>query len=121
MIPGLFQILSAAPAVTALLGSNPVRVYPFGQAPQLSEYPYATYTVFSGDPQNMMDKTPDFDNLGTTVDVWAKTAASAQAVAVAVRDAVEPHAHMVRIGNMTRDPETNSYRVSLDFDFFTER
>lgn len=121
MIPPLFAILKDNGAVTALLGENPLRVFPFDEAEEGVEYPYATYTVPTGEPQNTMDKIPQIDKLSTQVDVWGKTHASALDVAAAIRDALEPYAHMVGLGSMSRDPETKSYRVRLDFDFFTER
>jgi len=121
MIPDIFPILAAASGVTALVGTNPVRVFPFAEAPQSSTLPYVTWAVFSGDPQNAMDSVPQVDVLGAQIDVWGATATSTLDVAAAVRDALEPHAHMVGIGNMSRDSETKTYRIRLDFDFFTER
>lgn len=124
MIPPVFQILSVDPTAIMYLGGDsgqPMRVFPFGEAPEKTLLPYVTYTIFSGIPQNTIDKTPQIDNLGTQIDIWAKTANSALDVAAAVRDALEPYAHMVGLGSTLRDPDTKNYRVRLDFDFFTER
>lgn len=121
MIPPVFPLLQESPAASALLGQNPLRVFPFDEAPEGVEYPYVTYTVFSGDPQNTMDKTPLIDKLSTQIDVWGNNHNSTLDVGAAIRDALEPYAHMVGLGSMIRDPETKSYRLRLDFDFFTER
>ncbi|WP_460640109.1 DUF3168 domain-containing protein [Larkinella harenae] len=121
MIPKLFPVLLASPPVTALLGLNPLRVFPWGEAPQNVAYPYATYGVFNGVPENYMDQVPDLDRLGTQVDVWAKTSESCQQSAVAIRNALEPIGHMTSISNMERDPQTKSYRLRLEFDFYTTR
>ena len=121
MIPPIVPLLAADATVTALLGSAPIRVYPFGEAPELQTYPYATWTVFSGNPQNQLGDVPDMDVIGTQVDIWGETASSALDVAAAIRDAIEPHAHMVGFGSTTREAETGHYRVRLEFDFFTER
>lgn len=121
MIPPIFQILSDDPAVTGFLGSNPLRIFPFSEAPENSLYPYATYTVIFGEPDNSLNDIPLIDKLNTQVDIWGSSAASVLDTAAAVRDALEPHAHMVGTGSMEREPETKSYRVRLEFDFFTER
>lgn len=121
MIPNIFPILSGSVPVTALVGSNPVRIFPFEEATEGVTYPYVTWTVITGTPANTLDKLPVIDYLSTQVDIWGKTSASALDVAAAVRDAIEPHAHMVGLGSMERDLETKSYRVRLDFDFFIER
>lgn len=121
MIPDIFPIIKNNNSVTALIGSNPVRFFPFGEAPQNVAYPYVTYAVINGIPANSLDCVPDIDNLPTQVDVWAKTAESAESVATAIRDAIEPTTSMTNIRNMGRDPDTKSYRITLEFDFWTYR
>jgi hypothetical protein len=121
MIPRIFPIIKNSSACTALLGTNPVRFFPFGEAPEKSAYPYATYFVPTGEPQNQLSSTPDMDRLTTQIDIWAKSGESALGVATALRDALEPHGHMISINDMGRDSRTESYRYRLDFDFFTTR
>jgi len=121
MIPPIFNILSDNQTLTNLIGNSPVRAFPFGEAPPNVEYPYITWHVFSGLPENTLDRAPLLDVLSTQVDVWAKTLSSCLDVASLVRDALEPHAHMTGIGSQERDTDTRNYRVRLDFDFFTER
>ena len=121
MIPEIFTILSNNSTVTAILGINPVRVFPWGEAPQGVEYPYATYGVYSGSPENSMDRVPELDMLGTQVDVWAKTGNDCIQAAKAIRDAIEPTNHMISMSNMERDRETKSYRIRMDFDMYTFR
>lgn len=121
MMPPLFHLLQASSPVKALLGANPLRVFPWGEAPEGTEYPYATYGVPSGTPENTLDSVPTVDRLLTQVDVWAKTGASCLDAAAAIRDEIEPKAHLISLGNLERDPETKSYRLRMDFDFFTFR
>jgi hypothetical protein len=121
MMPPVFELLNASSAVQALLGSSPLRVFPFGEAPEKTPYPYVTYQIIIGEPQNHLNQLPKNDKLGTQIDIWGDTADSALDVASVVRDALEPHAHMIGTGSTTRDPDTKSYRVRLDFDFFKER
>lgn len=121
MIPEIFPILSGSIAVTTIFGTTPVRIFPWGEAPERVTYPYATYGVFNGNPENYLNQVPDVDMLGTQIDIWAKTGASCINGAIAIRNALEPTSHMVSISSMTRDPETKSYNIRLDFDCFTFR
>lgn len=117
----IFLILKANAAVTALLGVKPLRVYPWGDAPERQVKPYATYGTFSGTPENYVDKTPDIDSLGTQIDIWADTVQSCEAVFAAIRDALEPHAHITNFQGSVRDTETNLYNARLELDFWQPR
>lgn len=119
--PNIFQIISADSGVTILLGSSPTRFYPFARAPKLAPMPYAVYQVYSGIPQNYMDRVPDIDNHGTQIDIYAKTADSAEDVFRAVRDALEPHFHMTSFTTPERDGETDEYHVRMEFDVWQAR
>lgn len=121
MIPPIFSILNASAPVKSLLGSKPLRFFPWSDAPQNVSKPYATYGVFNGNPINYIDRVPDMDNLGTQVDVWASTTQSCIDVATAIRDALEPHAHMISTQSYERDSETKLFRCRMDFNFFTGR
>jgi hypothetical protein len=100
---------------------NVLRVYPWGEAPENVARPYATYGVYNGVPENYLGQVPDVDNLGTQIDVWADTAASGNACAIAIRDSLEPHAHMTSFAANERDGETKLYRCRMSFDFYKER
>ncbi len=116
-----FPLLYADNAVKALLGSAPLRVYPFSHAPQNAVVPYATYGVFSGQPQNQMDSVPSTDIKSTQIDVWAKTAVECKACADAIRDVLELSAHMTGFSEAQVDDETRLYRARMEFDFFEDR
>lgn len=121
MFPPIFAACAAAPAVTALLGASPTRLYPFGEAPQGVAYPYAAWQTVGGAPENYLGDRPDLDSFALQVDVYADTAASARAVAIALRDAIEQHANITRWGGESKDPATGRYRVSFDVDWLTHR
>ena len=121
MIPVLFTILNSSSSVKALLGSDPLRVFPWGEAPPAVTRPYATYAVFSGNPQNTLGDVPEVDIDGTQINVWGDTGTSTDAAARAIRDALEPHAHMISYESASRDKETGRYNSLMSFDFFTER
>lgn len=121
MIPPIFKILKNTATVTAIIGTAPVRVYPWGEAPQNVARPYATWMIFDGSPENYLNQTPDIDKVGIQMDCWAEKGADCEALAIAIRDALEPHGHMTNFANMERDPETKLYRLRMDFDIYNRR
>lgn len=121
MYPPIFQVVSADPAVTAMLGTDPVRLYPFGEAPEGVPLPYAVWQLVSGSPENYLAGRPDIDGFTLQIDVYAATGASARAVGAALRDSIELRAHITRWGGESKDEETGRYRLSFDVDWKTPR
>lgn len=121
MYPPLFATLAAAAPVTALIGTSPVRAFPFGEAPAGVALPYVTFQTVTGQPENYLNRVPDIDSFREQIDVWASTVASARTVAAAVRDALETVAHLESYNGESRDPTTNYYRYSFDVEFLTPR
>lgn len=125
MLPPVFPLLRAAQAVTALIGTSPTRAFRHGSAPQNVAAPYVTWAVISGVPQNALDEVPRVDQLSVQVDCWSDNtgtgSAAVEQLATAVRDALEPHAHMVSGPADSRDPETMRYRITMTFDFWRSR
>lgn len=121
MFPPIFQVAAADPGVTALLGTAPVRLWPFGEAPEGTALPYAVWQLVAGSPENYLAGRPDMDGFSLQIDVYAATGSSARAVGKALRDAIELNAYIVRWGGESRDNETNRYRLSFDVDWLTPR
>lgn len=121
MYPPIFEVCAADPAVTSLLGAGLPRLYMFGEAPQSAAYPYAVWQIVGGGPENYLGDRPSIDGHTLQVDVYANTGESARAVGAALRDAIEPHAHITRWGGERRDPATKRYRLSFDVDWWTDR
>jgi hypothetical protein len=117
----IFEVCAAAPGVTALLGVQPTRLFPFGDAPEGMAKPYAVWQLITGSPENFLAGRPDLDSYTLQVDVYAVTAASARAVTVAISEAIELKAHVTRWGGETRDIETKLYRSSFDIDWLVPR
>ncbi|NBF13089.1 DUF3168 domain-containing protein [Pseudomonas sp. Fl4BN1] len=107
--------------VVALLGSTPQRLYPFGDAAQNVPKPYAVWQTIGGDPENYLAGRPDIDGYTLQVDVYAETGKDARTVAKALRDAIEPHAYIIRWGGDGRDPATKNYRYSFDVSWIVPR
>lgn len=121
MYPPIFAIASADATVTSLLGSDPVRFYSFGNAPEGVELPYAVWQTVSGSPENYVTNTPDIDSYYVQVDVYSNTVTTARSAAEALRDAIEPSAHIVAWRGESRDNTTRRYRYSFDVNFITAR
>ncbi|CAK0703190.1 hypothetical protein GFB19_03090 [Escherichia coli] len=121
MIAPIFCVCAASSAVTALLGADPVRLYPFGQQDDAVIYPYAVWQNVTGIPENYLAHRPDADSFTLQVDAYADTADEVIAVASALRDAIEPHAYISRLGGQEKDPETKRYRYSFDVDWIVTR
>lgn len=121
----IFETLKVNSGVTALLGANPCRVFPQGEAPQKGApgyaEPYAVYQQIIGNPENYIGTLPDADNSTTQIDVYAKKAAQARQVAIAIRNAVQPVAYMTSIQELGTDAATGLRRVSMDVDWITNR
>src|SRR5690606_16872207 len=118
MLPNVTQTLRASNAVRSLVGT---RIYRHGDAEQDVQRPYVTWFVVYGDPENNMDGLPPIDRYSVQIDCWSATDAGVETLAQAVRDAVEPTQHMVSIAADGRDPETQSYRIGLVFDWWHGR
>lgn len=122
MFPLVFPLLANASAVTAIIGLNPVRAYPFGDAPQGVVAPYVTWQEIAGVPENNLSGTPPADRYVIDVNCWGDGTpagrAQVTALAQAVRDAIEPHAHMTATPRRSKDQTTGKYRVWMQFDFW---
>jgi hypothetical protein len=114
MIAPILAACKAAPAVTALLGESPIRLYPHGEAPQNVAKPYAVWQVVSGSPINYVNGQPDTDRYGLQIDVYATTAVSADAVFTALRKAIGKYAYITGFGLDAVDSVTKSYRKGFD-------
>lgn len=112
----LYALLSGIPAL------QPAgKVAPFGRAIQNVALPYLTWQTITGQPENYLDDLPDIDQTRVQIDVWAATGAAVETLAQSVRDALEPHGYMISFGTTDQDPDTDAFRFSMDFDFWTPR
>ena len=121
MYPPVFPIISIDSGVQDKLGYNPVRVFPFGGAPDQVALPYAVWQVVDGSPENYISNDPDMDRFLVQFDVYAETAKSAREAAEALRYPIQRHAHITAWRGETRDPEAQLYRFSFDVNFLTAR
>lgn len=120
LLPDVFGLLKASAAVTAILGTPP-KVYRHGIAPQGTAAPYVVWLVVGADPENNLSDPPPTDRIVLQVDCWSPTDGGVEVLAQAVRDAIEPSAHMTGIVVNEREPDTGLYRLALQFDYFMSR
>lgn len=120
MLPPVFATLQAATAVTAVLG-DPPRVYRRGNAPQDATKPYVSWQVIGDAPENELSDVPGIDRCSIEVNAWHREDAGCVALAKAVRDAIEPVAHMTSIVIDEREQETKLYRIAMQFDWWLGR
>lgn len=121
MIAPVFQICSASVEVTNLLGTNPVRLYPFGLVPQQTPAPYAVWQNIGGSPENYLATLPDADSYSVQIDVYGANDAQALAVADALKDALEPEGYITGWGNTLIDFDTKLYRFNFSVDLIANR
>jgi hypothetical protein len=121
MLPDLFTLLKANTPVKNLLGTTQLRVFPAGRAPEESIRPYAVYSVVNGTPENYLSGTPSIDNIGTQISVYAETFDSLINCFNAIRNALEPHAHMTNYATPDQDADTNLFSCRMEFDFWDKR
>lgn len=121
MFPPIFTTAAQDAAVQSALGVSPTRFYPFGEAPQGTEETYAVWQTITGLPENYLNQTPDLDRYAVQVDVYAATVDEARAAAQALRDAFEQSAHITAWRGEEREPETRSYRIGFDVEWFVSR
>lgn len=126
MYPPVFQALKASAAVKAIVGTNPPRVYRHGAAPQRPDglpldQPYITWFIAAGAPENTLSEMPATDHVTVQVDCWHQTDSGIEALAIAVRDALEPYCIKTADLFDGREPETKLFRHSSQFDWFVDR
>ncbi len=125
MIPPIFQTVSSAAGVTALIGASPTRCYPFDLAPQpgtdFYAVPYVVWQIVTGVPENYLSNPPDIDRYTIQFDIYGRTSAEVRAVTDVIRDAIEQKAHIVRWGDESIDRDTGLARYSFDADWHVSR
>lgn len=115
-----FDLCQASPDVVDLFGSDPVRIYPGGEAPQGVATPFATFQDIFGDPESYLAGRPDADTFVLLINVYADTQEQLRLATEAIIRAIECHCTMT-LGPRFKDPETRKYRVNIDADFINCR
>lgn len=121
MTPPVFATVKDNAAIKAVFGTAPVRVYPFGQAPDNVADPYCVWRQQGGQPENYLGDLPDIDQFSVQFEVYGATAASVEAGAKALRDALEPVCHITGWLGTDRDTATKRYVHRFIADWWVNR
>lgn len=113
--------LKASKEVTDLLGINPLRV--FEDFATLKTYPYAVWTVISGDPQNNLDCPANTDHVSFQIVVYDTQQKRASEIRQAIRKALEPHCYVTNIhpNHFERIADSNIFGRGFDANWFLDR
>jgi len=124
MWPPIQNAVQSSAAARAVLGTKPIRFYEFGSVPEVSGAavkPYATWQVINGSPENYLNRLPDMDGMTLQVDVFGTDRNETTRAAVAIRDAIEAHAHITFWRSMGQDKQTKLFRFTFTIDWFNPR
>ena len=123
MYPPVFSVATSSSEVLNLLGSNPTRLYLFGEATQSTVKPYAVWQTVTGSPENYLKCPPDHDRFTVQVDVYGTTVSSVRDVAMALRDVFEgeENCYIVDWRGEQKEPATNLFRIGFDCDWHVFR
>lgn len=126
MLPPIFGLLNAAAPVTAIVGkatqTTAARIYRPGSVPAGLVQPYVVWSIISGVPENNLSDLPPSDRVTLQVDCYSPSEGGIVALATAVRNAIEPAAHMTGIPvDMRETEEPKLFRIALQFDYHLAR
>jgi hypothetical protein len=118
-------LLKASGAVTAIIGSNPMRCYPAGIAAQNGSFdqnvPLVTwFTVFTI-PQNYLNGAPTMDYVRLQVNAWATDFNGALALFNACRSACELSGTWVDVNQDGFDDDVKRFYVLGHIEFWVHR
>lgn len=82
---------------------------------------YVTWSIVGGTPENYLDQLPTMDSGRVQIDCWAEDPVTCQNLMIAVRNAIEPHAHMISTPLSGFESDTKLYRYLLEFQFWELR
>ncbi len=121
MKPPVFDLAENSTPVKAIFGTAPIRIYPFGEAPQGTTVTYAVWQSIGILPENYLHDNPDSDQMSCQIDVYAATAKAARDGAKALRDLYQQSAYVTSMREWAKDEQTRLYRYQLDVDFWVYR
>lgn len=127
MYPPIFVIAAADGSIQQLLGTNPVRLWAFGEAPRdesgsvAGGTPYAVWQIITGSPENYLGNAPDMDTHGVQIDCYADSISESRELAQALRDCLQPHGYVTAWDGEWRDQPTGLFRVTFSMEFLTAR
>ena len=114
--------LKLASAVTALLGTNPLRVFE-DIAPHKTPRPYAVWSVVTANPENHLDCPANTDHVSFQIVVYDTNPGEASKIRKAIRESLEHHCYVTGIhpNHFERIADTNIFGRGFDANWFLDR
>ena len=114
--------LKLASAVTALLGTNPLRVFE-DIAPHKTPHPYAVWSVVTANPENHLDCPANTDHVSFQIVVYDTQQKRASDIRAAIREALELYCYVTNIhpNYFERIADTNIFGRGFDANWFLDR
>lgn len=121
--PQIFEKVSVYPEVQAVLGTNPVRFYPFGQSPQQISKTglYAVWQTNSGTPQMTLSCGADSDIFYIQVDVYGDKIEDVRTAATVLIETIENFAWVDGYNGEDFDFTTKRHRYSFNVTMIQKR
>lgn len=119
----VFEMVYDDPNVQAVFGTNPLRFYPFGNAPQGAgdSAVYAVWQNVTATPANSLCCAPNADSWVVQIDVYAKDVETVREGATALIECLENKCWVQTLRGETRDFETKRFRYSFDCNIIQQR
>lgn len=120
MLPPIYQLLKSSVAVTSIVNST--NIY-FIECPE-NINPSTPYIVWNSpdiEPENELSNVPDIDRVNIHINCYHSDQKLSVELAKAIRNAIEPSAHMLNAFLNERDVKTKMYNYVLVFDYFLSR
>lgn len=121
IMPPIFLAASLSQEVTDLIGSDPMRLFMFGVAPQSENRPYAVWQIISGNPQNYLNQRPDSEGVTIQIDSYAQTASLSADILSSIERAIELNCHVTAYRGTSFESDTKLYRTAMDVHWISLR
>lgn len=115
--PNVYALLNV-PGVTGIVAD---RIYSHGSAAQGASNPLITWQVTAGERSNQLSGQPTADQHSIQVDGYSEDRAQVVALGEAINQALELSAHCVNQVGPVLDPDTQVWRITLDYSFWSIR
>lgn len=120
MTPPVVPLLAANAAVTAIIGSSPIRAFPT-EIPQGQAVPAVTWDLVGGLPYNLLEgNPPPCDHIRVTITCWAMDFTTADDLSNKVRTALEPNGYLASFNPNSFDPDTKRFSIGFDWSFLLD-
>lgn len=120
MFPKVFRTIHT-PAVAVIVGD---RIGRYGFVKQTEQRPYITWQIISGQPFDNLSSAPTGDFTTVQIDCYCggeNADGQVEALATAVRAALDAGLICNRLVVNNRDPDTGLFRVGMEADFIDQR